>query len=211
MNKIAFTCACALLIFVSCSKKADLNRRLIDAVVLGDIAKVDNLLARGADVNAREEVSPGRTALIIAAGEDDGEIAAALLKQGADVNAMSGDGSSALMYAAMEGNADIVKMLLAQGAEVNASDNLGQTALIKASADGHETIVEILAAGGADINLKDKIGISAVMKSMINGHSEITGILMKRGAKLTDQDRLKIQEAVRINTQQEEVLDSENK
>jgi len=28
---------------------------------------------------------------------------------------------------------------------------------------------------------------------------------------LTDQDKLKIQEAMRINTQQEEVLDSENK
>jgi len=211
MNKIVVSCMIASLALMSCSKKTEMNRKLIGAVIKGDAAAMNELIAKGADVNAREENNPGRTALIIASEEDYRDIAGALVSCGADVNAKSTDGSTALMNASAEGNADIVKLLLSKGADVNASDNLGQTALIKAAADGQKETIEILIGSGADLNRADKSGLTAIMKATINGHGEIADLLANKGARITEREKAKIQEAARMNTQGEEVVDTENK
>ena len=50
---------------ISCSKKTEMNRQLIEAVIQGDGAKVNDLLTRGADVNALEEANPARSTLVV--------------------------------------------------------------------------------------------------------------------------------------------------
>lgn len=211
MQRFVLIAACASIILVSCAKKSEINRQLVAAVTRGDITRVMELLSSGADPDAREENNPARPALIIAAEEDNPEIAAALLNKNADVNAKSADGSSALMGAAAEGNLATLRLLLSRGAEVNAMDNTGQTALIRAAVDGQREAAEALVDSGADINIADRSGQTALMKAMINGHEETADLLLRKGAKLTAEERIIVDEAARSGDEGEEVIDSETK
>lgn len=71
---------------------------------------------------------------------------AALLRYGADANAVTRDnGSTALMGAAVGGHAECVTRLLVGGAAVNATTNgTASTALMFASAGGHTSVAKQL-------------------------------------------------------------------
>jgi ankyrin repeat protein len=88
---------------------------IIDAVCSGDVAKVVELLNRGADVNASD--SRDRTPLHFAAFKRYAEIASLLLKHGADVNARDDAGDTPLHYAARSGCPSLVKLLLKYGGD----------------------------------------------------------------------------------------------
>ena len=86
---------------------------LMMAALKGEMAGLRTLLARGAKVN-----QPGWSALHYAAsGTDASEAVRLLLEKGADVNAVSPNGSTPLMMAAQYGSEDSVKLLLAGGAD----------------------------------------------------------------------------------------------
>jgi ankyrin repeat protein len=99
------------------------------------------LLAAGADVNARSEnslsVLPIHSA--VAGGHDD--VVAVLVDAGADVNARQPQGWTPLHGAAMTGSLASVERLLAAGADPAARNDDGTTALDLARAGGHDAIV----------------------------------------------------------------------
>ena len=66
---------------------ADINDELYQAAVAGNTGKVEQLLRKGADVNARSK--KGRTALMVAAQRGHTETVKVLIAAGADVNARS--------------------------------------------------------------------------------------------------------------------------
>jgi ankyrin repeat protein len=130
---------------------ADQEEALKEAVFKGDAKQIKELLAKGADVNAKD--NQGMTALMWAAKygwlhEDTSRL---LLEKGADINARANDGSTALMWAARANcyTAPIIKILLENGAEMNAKDNLGRTALRWARTVGFPMTAEFLKAQGA--------------------------------------------------------------
>ena len=82
------------------------------------------LIAKGADVNAKEE--DGWTPLHYAVYEGYKEIAELLIAKGADVNAKEEDGWTPLHDAATK---EIAELLIDNGADVNAKDGTGSTAL----------------------------------------------------------------------------------
>jgi hypothetical protein len=90
---------------------------------------VHTLIARGADVNARDD--GGATALMLAAGRDDPSFLEPLLAAGANVDAQDSLGRSALMVAAESFHNEIVKVriLLDAHADVALRDGEGRTAL----------------------------------------------------------------------------------
>ncbi|MFX0200286.1 MAG: ankyrin repeat domain-containing protein, partial [Candidatus Hodarchaeota archaeon] len=79
---------------------------LMEAASKGDTEKVHALLAKGADVNAKD--NDGLTALMRAALQGHTDTVHALLAKGADVNAKDNDGLTALMRAALQGHTDTV-------------------------------------------------------------------------------------------------------
>jgi ankyrin repeat protein len=106
----------------------DLLTSLLWAVKYRDVGLAEQLLARGADVNADNEWS-GSTALHQAAGLGYYDIVKLLLDKGAEVNKTDSRGRTALHDAVAQEDARVVRLLLAYGADIDAVSNAGQTAL----------------------------------------------------------------------------------
>jgi ankyrin repeat protein len=87
---------------------------LINAATKGDIDTVIKILAKGANVDARDKY--GETALIIAAMLCNTTLVQILLDRGADMNVKSYSGKTALMLAEKGGYAKIVELLKQHGA-----------------------------------------------------------------------------------------------
>jgi ankyrin repeat protein len=102
---------------------------LLIAAEEGHTQITKQLLAKGADVRARD--TGGRTALLLGSmnhfAQDD--LLKLLLAGGADINATDNHGNTALMLAASGGAFQIIETLLAAGSNVNAKNKEGWTAL----------------------------------------------------------------------------------
>lgn len=105
----------ALVCGISVNSYAGINEDLFKAVKKGNIARVAELINKGADINAKD--NDGKTALIYAADKGHTEIATLLIDKGANVNAKSNGGKTALMLARAIGHEDIVQLLKAHGAK----------------------------------------------------------------------------------------------
>jgi len=135
---------------------------------------LEQLIAAGAAVNARD--LQGQTALRLAVDADNTEavrllldsgadpntpdnkgwtplmnattpeVAQALIKRGANVNATNCDGETALMIAAEFGSPDLVKTLLAAHPELGVRSKAGHTALDLAKSMGKRDVARLLAS-----------------------------------------------------------------
>ena len=107
-----------------------------------DLAKVDQLIRAGANVNAANDI--GATPLWAASVNGSAPIVKRLLDAGAKPNAALLSGESPLMAAARAGKLAAVDALLAKGANPNARGARGQTALMWAVAQMHADVVKRL-------------------------------------------------------------------
>lgn len=157
---------------------------LLEAARNGEIDAVVELLAKGADVNAKSKSidRAGRTALMFASEKGNLKLVQALLASGADVNMQDITGGTALQYAAISGNLNVVKVLLDKGADVNTKENttysMGRNALMFASENGHDDVVQLLFAHGAKINDQDGRGQTALIYASSEVHSKVVQLLL---------------------------------
>jgi len=123
----------------------------------------------------------GVTPLFLAATNGNAAIVDALLKSGADANAVLPEGQTVMMAAARTGTPAVVKALLASGADPNVHDGrLGETALMWAAAENHSGAIDLLIAHGADVDARSNPadfprfsfgdGIVALMMTLPRGH-----------------------------------------
>lgn len=89
-----------------------LNQDLRNAASRGNLAKVQSLLAKGAQVNAKDKA--GATALHFAAASGNAEIVKELLAKGADVNVKDKEGTTPLREAK---NGVVAELLRRAGAQ----------------------------------------------------------------------------------------------
>jgi uncharacterized protein len=120
--------------------------------------------------------------LIDAVKAGNREAIAALLKQGADVNASEADGTTPLMWAAYGGDAPLVDALLDAGAQVSAVNDYGATAMAEAATAGDAPIVGLLLKAGADANGANAEGETALMSVARTGNVQAAKLLIDAGA-----------------------------
>ncbi len=120
---------------------------LMSAAYAGDLEQLRQLLAAGADVNAKDE--GGWTALMKACYNAEqkrgyAEVVQALIDAGADIEAPIGYGVRPLMLAAGYGEADVVDTLLKAGADVLAKNEGGYTALMMVKQKFYVDVINLL-------------------------------------------------------------------
>jgi len=120
-----------------------------------------------------------------------------LLKEGADVNAASGDGMTALHHAAIRGDAELVGVLLYAGANVRSTTRLGgYTPLHLASQRGHDAAIATLLKGGADPNLPTVTGATPLMLAAASGHVAAVKQLLAQKADVNAKEKANEQTAL---------------
>ncbi|MBI3470112.1 MAG: ankyrin repeat domain-containing protein [Candidatus Solibacter usitatus] len=128
------------------------------------------LLAKGADVNARD--AAGVTPLYLAAMEGRLESVRLLLAAGARPNDAALTGVTPLMQAAQSGCAECVRLLIERGADAKAVTRKNGSALERAAYRGHLETVKLLLAKGAPVNLMDADGYTPLKFA---AYSELAG------------------------------------
>jgi ankyrin repeat protein len=159
----------------------------------GGLAVVQALLAAKADPSTKV-AKMGATPLIQAVQSNDWDVARALLKAGANVNATATTGVSALVLAA-RGNSPkslaMVQALLAAHADVNGNFFGGDTALGVASSTGSVEIVQALLAANpwVNVNVTQRDGKTPLMNASAKGRADVVRLLLAAKADLSAQDR----------------------
>ena len=152
-------------------------------------ARVEALVTSGIDVNERD--LEGRTALHCT---NVGAIARTLLQNGAEINAMSHDGSTPLHHAAKTSSSlELLPQLLEYSAEANCKDHLGNTPLHYAASDLSTTTclmkMDHLIQYGARVNAKNNDEQTAMHLAVSNGNLESVRLLLCAGAEIDVLDK----------------------
>ena len=119
-----------------------------------------------------------------------------LLKQGADVNGMRGDGSTALHWAAHWDDVGLATLLLRAGAKVDALDAYGVTPLSLACLNGSAAMLRVLVEAETNPNLALPSGETPLMTAARAGSAEAVEILVKKGATLDAREKTRGQNAL---------------
>lgn len=128
-------------------------------------------------------------ALIDAARADDQNAVAALLGQGADVNAREEDGTTALAWAANHSNMAVAELLLKAGANTDLTNELGIGPLSLAITNGSVAMVKLLLSKGANSSIARENGETPLMTAARRGQVEIMQLLLDRGANPSARDK----------------------
>jgi ankyrin repeat protein len=152
---------------------------LIEAVQNDDRVAVEQALQQKVDVNARSD--DGGTALGWAAIRCNIEIAALLIKAGANPNLTNEQRVGALYLAIVNGSPAIVQMLLEKGADPNLARQDGETPLMTAARLGQVDTIKMLLEHGAQVNAREKkFQQTALMWAA--GHPDAVHVLIDHGA-----------------------------
>ena len=150
--------------------------RLMHFAAQGDVARVRELLGRGASVDQRD--SGGRTTLYHGSHGGHVSVVRELLDRGAGVDACAHDGWSPLLVAAARGHTAVVEELLAHGADANVRDGDGGTPLMHAAIYGQTDAARALLRAGADVNAQDHDGWSALILAAFSGMIDVVRLLL---------------------------------
>jgi len=140
------------------------------------LSGINSVIKDGADINAKDPET-GVSALMFAITNCNLEIASALIKAGANINASSNKGLTPLMYAALRKDTAFVRLLVSAGANVNAKTKDGTTALMSAAwLNKNPEILKTLILSGADPAIKCNNGCSAYDYAQLNKWVKNTSI-----------------------------------
>jgi ankyrin repeat protein len=172
------------LLAMAANAQSPLDRELIAAAERGDLPGVQKLIARGANVNAKDEKQD--SAFLIASARGRTAVVRATLAAGADLKSTNRYGGTGLIPACHYGHLETVKLLLTTRIDVDHVNNLGWTALLEAVilGDGgptHTEIVRLLLAHGANPRIADRDGVTALQHARARNLTKIAEMLAKAG------------------------------
>ncbi|XP_007641675.1 2-5A-dependent ribonuclease isoform X2 [Cricetulus griseus] len=160
---------------------------LIEAVKEGNVDRIKQLLQRGADINACEDIG-GWTPLHNAVQLGKVDIVHLLLRHGADPHQRKKNGATPFIIAGINGDVTLLQTFLSKGADVNECDLNGFTAFMEAAECGKVEALRLLFDKGANVNLRRETtedkkrmkrgGATALMSAAEKGHTEVVSILL---------------------------------
>jgi uncharacterized protein len=163
--------------------QAALDQRLRDAAWANDVAAARDLIARGADVNAKDETQ--QSAYLVTTSEGYLDLLDLTLAHGGDVASKDSFNGTGLIRAGERGHTGVVGRLIRAGVEVNHVNRLGWTALHEAIILGkgtptYDDTVRVLVAGRADVRLPSRRdGVAPVDHARSKGYARQVATLEK--------------------------------
>lgn len=163
------------------------------AAAKGDVAGIGRLLKSGTPVDARD--SHARTPLHVAIYRSQGAAAIALIKGGADANALEAQQYDIVTIASVANDVPMLKLVLDNGGSAkNITSPHKGTALIAAAHLGHDEVVRMLIAAQAPLDHVNNLGWTALIESIVLGdggqrHIACLTALVKAGANVNIADR----------------------
>ncbi len=163
------------------------------AAAKGDVAAIERLAKAGAPIEARD--SRQRTPLHVAVFMRQPDAARALLKLGADPNALEAQKYDIVTIASVANDVPMLKLALAGGGRAgNITSPYEGTALIAAAHLGHDEVVRTLIAAKAPLDHVNNLGWTALIESIVLGdggkrHVACLAALVKAGANVNLADR----------------------
>ena len=148
------------------------------------------LLACLAAVAIANSAAAGGTkqTLLDAAIKGDSSTVRSLLKQSADANAVSADGTSVLQWIVRRDDVETARQLIAAGADVKHANAFGVTSLSLACSNGRAEMIRLLLGAGADPNALDRAGESMLMTAAASGSEQAVAALLDGGAAVDARD-----------------------
>ena len=184
---ILLVMALSLSLLAAGQAASSVDAQLLEAARIGDTAAVQQLLQKGANIEAKDE--SGRTPLMVADIYNSTNVMKLLLDKGANIEAKDKFDKTPLIDAANYGNAEVVKLLLDKGANIEAKISYdGDTALIRASDEGRSEMVKLLLDRGANIEARKENGQTALIVAANNGKPEVVKVLLENGAQIEARD-----------------------
>jgi uncharacterized protein len=152
------------------------------AATNGDLQRVQELLKAGVGVNQPLGL-PSNSVLNRAIEGGNPAVVEAVLKAGANPNAVGETGTSPLIVAAFFGNPKIIQLLIQHGARTDVVEERHRnTALLTAIRKGHSEAVRALLKGGAHPNQGREWGDIPLCRAQSAGQADIVSILQQAGA-----------------------------
>ena len=172
----------------------NLNNQFLAKSLDGDILELDKILAKGANINAKD--SQGKTAIMHATYANNLALVKFLINKNADINIQDHLQNDPMLYASAAGYLKIVKALNETGkVNIKAVNRYGGTGLIPASEKGHlKTVEYLLKHTKTDIDHVNNLGWTALLEAIILGKNEetqtqIVKILLEHNADINIPDK----------------------
>jgi hypothetical protein len=149
----------------------ELEDELLRASALNEVEEVKSLIAKGADINARDPADATPLWYAVRSGSrpvGDTRVVALLLERGANVNWSISCRLTPLMYAIQRGDLKVLELLLDHNADPNATTADGHTALMAAAILGDPEAVTLLLKKGAKVDARTRSGETAVALALAN-------------------------------------------
>lgn len=151
------------------------------AAQTGDVRTIRSLLGR-TDVNLRNTAESNTTALMYAAQAGWEPILVELIRAGADLNLVDGNGDSALHYAAQFRQPRMIQLLLEAGAKTDMEDRWKQTPLIMSACERDWDAFALVLAKSDNLELATPHGGTALHYASGYGELGMIRPLLERGA-----------------------------
>jgi len=147
----------------------------------GDVDRIEQLLAQGADLEERDQTQ--ETPLISAALAGQLDTVGSLISKGADVHARNDRGLTALHAAAYGGYPKIVRLLIEHGAMVNDAQNPFKITPLHAAAEEDQIeVVQVLIGAKANLESTEVNGYTPLSRAGFREHWDVVTALLKAGA-----------------------------
>jgi ankyrin repeat protein len=142
---------------------------LHEAAANGDVAEIEKLIAEGEKPDIQD--SRSRTPLHVAAFRHHHAAARALIRLGANPNALDAERYDIATIAAVDDDIEMLKIALeGGGSPSNVTSPYNGTALIAAAHRGHVEVVKLLIAAKAPLNHVNNLGWTALLEAVVLGN-----------------------------------------